>query len=260
MDEYIPTIGRLLMMTTFLEDDFRVATEWSNQIEYLAYSSIFSHRPIFLRKAYLIFSVIVQMIAPALIIFNKKIIFACYFLLSYMITIIAIYGFSLPNEIHYQGKWRFVIRCCALTGGLMMLIANKKWKTFTDKKYCYIPGLISIAEPYQWLSWLQFAGRLLLAALCYQFFDPWHGWLYAITCSLFSGLVVVGFKAEFGSLILAVLLTINNIAVNDFWSDEEFTVEVIAYFFFQDLSILGALLLLASLGPGGISLDGKKHR
>ena len=72
--------------------------------------------------------------------------------------------------------------------------------------------------------------------------------------------IAVGFKTKAASLILSAWLAVINIYSNSWWMvPSEFVSrrDYLKYDFFQTLSVIGGLLLVASLGPGGISVD--KH-
>ena len=56
------------------------------------------------------------------------------------------------------------------------------------------------------------------------------------------------------ALLLALLLTTFDLSINHFWSGFRYN-DNIRYYFFEDLSIIGGLLLLATAGGGELSLD-----
>ena len=56
------------------------------------------------------------------------------------------------------------------------------------------------------------------------------------------------------ALVLAALLTTFDLSINHFWSGFRYN-DNIRYYFFEDLSIIGGLLLLATAGGGELSLD-----
>ncbi|CAJ0838441.1 13488_t:CDS:2 [Entrophospora sp. SA101] len=57
-----------------------------------------------------------------------------------------------------------------------------------------------------------------------------------------------------------LFLSVFNVLINNFWSVHHADPQrdFLKYDFFQTLSIVGGLLLLVSMGPGGISIDEKK--
>ena len=67
--------------------------------------------------------------------------------------------------------------------------------------------------------------------------------------------VTAGFKTEWSALLLAAILGVVDVYMYPFWSVQRALVDFYRYYFFQTLSIIGGLMLLALHGPGGISLD-----
>lgn len=91
-------------------------------------------------------------------------------------------------------------------------------------------------------------------------------------------MVAVGFKAKWSAAFLVVILSGFNVIANNFWSVHSAhpTRDFLKYDFFQTLcassvisvhrqvwtytlsAIVGGLLLLVNMGPGGLSVDEKK--
>ena len=125
-------------------------------------------------------------------------------------------------------------------------------------------------------TYFQLAGRVLLIFLFLGFIfkgDRWSPLRVIIsTVGLLACIMVaVGFKAKYSAMFLVALLSVGNILINNFWSvhsahpHRDFLKYVLAlslsncrYDFFQTLSIIGGLLLLVNMGPGGLSMDEKK--
>jgi len=93
-----------------------------------------------------------------------------------------------------------------------------------------------------------------------------HGeWSILSVVGLFIGfiacvMVVVGFKAKWSATFLVLFLSIYNLIMNNFFAIHHANPQrdFLKYDFFQTLSIMGGLLLLVNMGPGGISIDEKK--
>jgi len=68
-------------------------------------------------------------------------------------------------------------------------------------------------------------------------------------------LVAVGFKTKLAALTLVIWLLAINVYFNAFWTIP--TCKPM-HDFFKTTSVIGGLLLIVALGPGGVSMDEKK--
>lgn len=68
-------------------------------------------------------------------------------------------------------------------------------------------------------------------------------------------LVMVGYKARLGALLLIAFLIPATVIFHDFWAfpDQQPPIEMIM--FMKNLSILGGLLIVLARGPGPMSID-----
>lgn len=254
--EWLPFIGRILLVLTNIEDGVRLAFNFSEQSSFLMGNHVSFPFPTWLAFMYLSFSLFAQLVGSSLIVANKKMRFAAGLLLVFKFSILIIYGFSMPAWVHAQGRYRFLTRVMSISGGLCMLIAHDMYQEQRQKGY--FAGLPGLMEPSQLATYLQTAGRFMLAFQFAGMFN--YGWVVGLIMMAPAVLVAVGFKTRYASLFLGLVLFIESTmgsllsALMGTISSFDSTV----YFMCQDLSILGGVILLASLGPGGISLDSRK--
>lgn len=158
----------------------------------------------------------------------------------------------------------FMCRSITLAGGLLLLIWSENDKQRRNENV----GLPQDAQG-QGADRLQLCGRFFLTFIFFfQAIYDEHGGLHkaftkpsflGICASLLllvlSGLVCAGFKTEWSALLLVAILSVSNCFMYPFWSVHDRLVDFYKYYFFQTLSVMGGMMLLALHGPGGISLD-----
>lgn len=152
----------------------------------------------------------------------------------------------------------FFLRNLSVVGGLLMVLSD----SLATKKKLFA-GLPQISETDR-RKYVQLAGRILLIFLFVGFIFQGN-WSIArvFVCIIGLGaciMVAVGFKAKWSASFLVLLLSVFNVLVNKWWSVHPAHPQrdFLKYDFFQTLSIVGGLLLLVNMGPGGISVDEKK--
>ncbi|CAK5272403.1 unnamed protein product [Mycena citricolor] len=244
---HLPTIGRFLIVVTFLEDALRILTQWGDQIWYLQQHRKF---PWGISHIFLLINVFTMLGASSMIILKRFTEFAAAGLLG--VVIIQGFGYGLIFDLN------FFLRNLSVIGGLFMVfsdsIVNRK-KTFA--------GIPSISETDR-RKYFLLAGRVLLIFLFLGFIIQGTWSIARVFVSLFGLaaciMVAVGFKAKWSAAFLVVVLSIFNVFANNWWSvhSKHPQRDFLKYDFFQTLSIVGGLILLVNMGPGGLSVDEKK--
>ena len=114
-------------------------------------------------------------------------------------------------------------------------------------------------------NYMQFAGRILLVfmflTLIRADMSVMHIFVDIFGTALMI-LVAIGYKTKLSALTLVIFLSVLNIIANPFWAIEADKPlhDFLKYDFFQTMSVIGGLLFIVALGPGGVSLDEHKKR
>ena len=114
-------------------------------------------------------------------------------------------------------------------------------------------------------TYMQLSGRILLVLMFFTLLRLEFSILHMIqnlggTALIF--LIAVGYKTKLASLILVAWLTILNFYFNAWWNIPDYKPmrDFLKYDFFQTMSVVGGLLLVVALGPGGYSMDEHKKK
>ncbi len=114
-------------------------------------------------------------------------------------------------------------------------------------------------------NYMQFIGRLLLVIMFVTLIRVEFSFLHILINILGSALIIlvaIGYKTKLSALTLVIILTVLNVFANPFWTvpSNKPMHDFLKYDFFQTLSVIGGLLFIVALGPGGVSLDEHKKR
>ncbi|XP_028270920.1 surfeit 4, like isoform X2 [Parambassis ranga] len=243
----LPHAARLCLVSTFLEDGVRMWFQWEEQSEYI--NSTWSCGR-FLANAFVMINLLGQLGGCVLVLSRNRVQQACYTLFS----IIAL------QTVAYSILWdpHFLIRNLALGGGLLLLLAECRGEA--RGVFAGVPSVRHQSSP---KHLLQLGGRVLLVLM---FMTLLHfdlsllSVLQDLVGTALIVLVAVGFKTKLAALTLAAWLLCINFTFNAFWSVPSYKPmhDFLKYDFFQTTSVIGGLLLVVALGPGGVSMDEKK--
>ena len=161
----------------------------------------------------------------------------------------------------YKILWdfRFLLRNLSLAGGLLLLLVESK----PDAKSLFA-GVPSLGDNKP-KNYMQFAGRILLIVMFLTLLRADASFMHLFINFVGTALIIlvaVGYKTKLSALTLVCLLTVINVLANPFWtidSDKPLH-DFLKYDFFQTMSVIGGLLFIVALGPGGVSLDEHKKR
>ena len=147
----------------------------------------------------------------------------------------------------------------ALAGGIILLLAENR-----AEGRSLFAGLPSMGENMP-RTYLQLSGRILLVFMFLTLLHLDTSPLYIIqdvVGTAFVILIAVGYKTKLASLVLVAWLTVLNFWFNDWWNVPEYRPlrDFLKYDFFQTMSVVGGLLLVVALGPGGYSMDEHKKK
>jgi hypothetical protein len=154
---------------------------------------------------------------------------------------------------------QFLFRNLALIGALLLVLAESR----VEGKSLFA-GVPSLGENKPKM-YLQLAGRILLVFMfltLLRFEMSAMQIIQNLVGSLLMVLVTIGYKTKLSSLVLVTWLNILNFYFNAWWNIPAYKPmrDFLKYDFFQTLSVIGGLLMVVSLGPGGVSMDEQKKK
>lgn len=242
------TAATVLLTLTFVEDAVRIFKLWDFQYKFVVDNA---GVPDFLAKFFLLASFFVQcgavlLPSPISATIKKKL---CFALLGCVVVQPPMYG-QLGNIV-------FVSMSVAQIGALLLLAASCHEEARAKEGAREVPG--------DWALTKLFA-RLLLTvdffvvyvvnleeSMAESLINPSSvaALLLLVSCML----VWIGFKTVLTATALAVAVGMDTVFRFPFWATPEDQRDNIQFHFFQSLSLVGGMLLLAVHGPGRLALD-----
>jgi len=244
----LPTIARFCLIATFFEDGLRMWFQWNEQREYMDMSWGCGK---FLATVFVLVNLFGQLGGCVLVITRYKVEIACGIL--FFIVVLQTVAYSILWDIH------FLLRNFALIGALLLVVAESRVEGRS-----LFAGVPSLGENKP-KNFLQLTGRILLAFMfitLLRFEVSVLSIIQDIFGSILMVLVTIGYKTKLSALALVLLLSILNLYYNAWWSipSHKPLRDFLKYDFFQTLSVIGGLLMIVSLGPGGVSMDEHKKK
>lgn len=256
---YLPTLVRVLLIATFVEDGVRVLFELPHQVDFLRLQY---RMPSFIATILLVGNVLISFLGCGLVVAQKKIArgayetHGSYLLLACVLYQQIMYGRHSPIG---SGNWGFLVRNLCLAGSLLLISCQVR---LAAGQSALPMGLLDgqSSNKKQTVAYMQAGSRFLLVLLAMEFVAT-LGWIGTILTMPVILAVLVGFQLEISGAILLTLYFVHNVLNSSFWSvNGTYMREIMRYEFVQTLSIMGGLILMISVGPGAISVDEMRGR
>lgn len=244
----LPHMGRLCLCATFIEDGIRMITQWGEQRDYIDSTWGCGW---FLAVMFVLINLFGQIGSSVLILSRKHVQPACY----------ALFGIIFLQTVAYSILWdiKFLARSLSLCGAVLLLLAeNQKSGGNVFAQNIMFDDANQKNKNYMLLS-----GRLLLVlmflSLMHLKFSPLELIRNIIGLALIS-MITIGFKTKLMSVVMVLWLMGMNLVFNDFWRHRTASImyDFKKYDFFQTMTVIGGLLILVLIGPGGLSYDERK--
>jgi len=247
---HIKPVARALLLSTFVEDGHRMATQWGDQTAYIeATWGVTSYGA----AAFVGLNLVGQLAPTALILLRRSD-------AEVRAAVATLAGVLLLQVVSYQVLWgsQFFLRNAAVAGSLALVYAETHMVQKTRRA-----GLPSVGGNSHTCDVLQAAGRVMLVImfltmLHFSLASPLRVGMEAAELAL-VGCVAVGKHSKVAACLLVLMLALETTMYNAFWAaDDSAAYDMKKYDFFQTLTVIGGLLLVVACGPGGLAMDRKK--
>jgi len=244
----LPHMGRLCLCATFIEDGIRMITQWGEQRDYIDSTWGCGW---FLAVCFVLINLFGQIGSSVLILSRKHVQPACY----------ALFGIICLQTIAYSILWdiKFLARFLSLIGAVLLLLAENQ----KSGGNIFAQNIMFDDANQKNKNYMLLSGRLLLVlmflSLMHLKFSPLEIIRNIIGIALIS-MITIGFKTKLMSVVMVLWLLGMNLVFNDFWRHRTASImyDFKKYDFFQTMTVIGGLLILVLIGPGGLSYDERK--
>uniref|UniRef100_UPI00358EF831 surfeit locus protein 4-like n=1 Tax=Myxine glutinosa TaxID=7769 RepID=UPI00358EF831 len=245
---YLPHAARLFLVSTFLEDGVRMWFQWGLQRDYI--ERMWSCGYIF-ASLFVVINLLGQLGACVLVLTQNFVPYSCY----------GLFGIIALQTLAYNILWdvKFLMRNLALGGGLLLLLVES-----SSERRSFFAGVPSAGENNR-KNYMQLGGRVLLVLMFMTLLNletSVFSVLQDLVGTALMLLVAIGFRTKLAALTLVLLLCTLNVYLHPFWTvpSNRAMHDYMKYDFFQTQSVIGGLLMLVALGPGGVSVDAHKKK
>ncbi|SMN20412.1 similar to Saccharomyces cerevisiae YGR284C ERV29 Protein localized to COPII-coated vesicles, involved in vesicle formation and incorporation of specific secretory cargo [Maudiozyma saulgeensis] len=239
---FIPGIARFLIVATFLEDSLRIVTQWSDQVFYL---NQWKHYNWFFVVLFLATVSLSMLVGTIMILARKHLNYATGLLVGCIVIQSLVYGLFSGSS--------FLLRNISVIGGLLIQFSDSIVQNKTT--FGMLPELTDRNAVHK--GYLLLAGRILIV-LMFMAFTLKKSWFTVFITIINTMAFAVGYKTKLASIMLVAILTFYNVYLNNYWFYSDAQRDFLRYEFFQNLSIIGGLLLVTNTGAGTLSVDEKK--
>lgn len=244
----LPHLGRIFLCSTFIEDGFRMFHQWGEQRDYINNTWNCGW---FLAVMFVLINLTVQIGASLMVIARKQVQPACYSL--FCIVFLQTFAYSILWDL------KFLARSLSLVGAILLLLAeNQKEK---GNVFHNMPMMDDPSKTTK--NYMQLAGRLLLVLMFITLLkfnmNPLEIFRNLVGITLIV-VIAIGFKTKLMSVVMILWLLTLNFFFNNFWKHRSTSImyDFKKYDFFQTMTVVGGLIILIIIGPGGLSVDEKK--
>ncbi|ORY35265.1 SURF4-domain-containing protein, partial [Rhizoclosmatium globosum] len=248
---HMPLIARFLIIATFYEDSLRLWTQWDDQSKFLKGYRGFSSTT---ADLFLALNILTMTTSSTLLLLKKH-------TASASITLISvIFAQSLAYGILFDVS--FIFRMLSVCGGLTLLLAEKALSESKEWRNVQFGSMGKTGQA----TYFQLSGRVLFLFLFLSFLFGGDGTLtplrilVVLSCFIACTAVALGFQSRWSTTALTGVVILANVVLNGWWwlPKDHPRRDLERYDFFQNLSIIGGLLLLNHVGPGSLSVDESK--
>ncbi|XBW36883.1 hypothetical protein QEN19_002462 [Hanseniaspora menglaensis] len=239
---YTPILARFFIVATFFEDSIRIFSQWSDQVFYLWH---YRHIPYFMAAIFLFLILITMLVASGFMVVKKKVMYAATALVVTVFLQAIVYG-SVSG-------FGFILRNISVVGGLLIAIGDSI--VTSTSVFGMLPELSNKTQEKKSLVLL--TGRILVVVM-FLSFSLTKNFVTVVIVLFATLLIAIGYKTRFASIILLAILFFYNVTINNYWLHKRGKRDMLKYEFYQNLSIMGGLLLTMNTGAGKHSLDEKK--
>ena len=243
----LPHLARLCLVSTFINVAVKSWLEWEDQSEFLVISWGCTQNTVI---SFLVLNLVGHVTSVALVLAKLCVGKAC----------LSLFCLSLIQGIAYQEilERQFLFRLFLLLGSLLLVVAE----SLVQEKSAY-GGVPSLGENIS-KKYFLLAGRILMLFMfetVLTFETSVNQIIQNVVGTLLMLSFTIGYKTRLSACLMVGWLTVLNFSQNAWWkvNDNEAR-RIIQYEFFQWISVVGGLLMMVSLGAGGVSIDEQKKK